>query len=365
MKARAKISVWFKGLFRLKQLAVLRVTLGREGQHQYSAYLLELEAEQVKAGAEQGPLKDIGHFGKSFPKVPVLLCLNGKGVLGKTIPAADLTSEAALAQALPGADPGDFYVQSLKVYNGTQPETRLEVIRKPLADELSAQLEAAGYPVVGLCLGEDAGLRDNAAKVLLGAGGVTAAAPPMQERLLQLRAKARLSGVFALTGVGLLLLLLLNFLLLSHYTAEVEQLALQQNLKGSEVKKYALLETELSSRAAFLRTSGFSGYRFAWLTGAVMASRPAGVIVTEFSINPLKQQAFASGGRKVYDAGKMIIRGQSEGAAEVNGWLYGLRAMDWVKHCELSGYVVSRDTGKGEFTVAIEMRPYREQQHQE
>lgn len=365
MNAGAKISVWFKGLFRLKQLAVLRVTLDREGQHQYSAYLLELEAEQIKVAAEQGAPKNVAHFSKNFPKMPVLLCLNGKGVLGKTIPAADLTGEAALAQALPGADPGDFYVQVLKVYNGAQPETRLEVVRKPLADELSAQLEAAGHPVVGLCLGEAAGLQDNAVKVLLGAGGVTAAAPAMQEQLVQLRAKVRLSGMFALTGVGLLLLLLLNFLLLSHYTAEVERLALQQNLKGSEVKKYALLETEVGSRAAFLRTSGFSGYPFAWLTGAVMASRPAGVVVTEFSINPLRQQTFASGGRKVYEAGKMIIRGQSDGAAEVNGWLYGLRAMDWVKYCELSGYVVSRDTGKGEFTVSIDMAPYRSQEIKE
>ena len=40
-------------------------------------------------------------------------------------------------------------------------------------------------------------------------------------------------------------------------------------------------------------------------------------------------------------------------SVELNGWLHQIRSMNWVKNCDLVSYNFNKESGKGEFMLAL------------
>ncbi|HKG08737.1 MAG TPA: hypothetical protein VKB19_19865 [Pedobacter sp.] len=344
-----------KDLFRLRRLIVLQVDSGRVGADMISDYELILSGEQMQVSGKQEGLKNIAHFSKQHKPGPVVLCLSGKIVLSKTAPSGGLSGTQVFAQTLPNAKIDDFYIQSSFEAENSQ----ISVIRKETVDLWVDELKVNGFNVVALLLGNPVGFKDNAIRLMLGAGVIKADHAGLKESLEQEVAKSRLKGISMVFVAALFILLLLNFLLFSHYTDRTNQLQRENNITGTQVEKFQEMEQELQQKASLIRNAGWTGgHAYAWITDRLMASKPAAILVSGFSINPLKETSTLAE-PEVYEAGQIKISGSSEDAAVLNNWLHQIRSMGWVKNCEMNVYGQNRDTGKGDFVIQIHLNDYQ------
>lgn len=356
----AKIKRWFE----LRDLTGLEARLGSDGVETVHACTLQIAGDHLSVEAERTGLKNIAHFAKHFKPVPVALCLSGKGVLSKKIQDTAATAQQALQQVLPNANAADFYLQL--------EADSLSLIRKNIADPVLAELSASGFRVISLNLGgqgstnipgkikpELAGAYSAAFQVLLGQEQAEVSSPELEEHKQQVYAKAKLMGRGLVLGCTLLVLLLVNFFLFTHYQSAAEKLAFRKTRSGQEIKKFQQMESGIMQKTMLITTAGWAGgYPYAWLTGELMSSRPLAIGISVFSINPQKIQAIVSSREAVYETGKIRISGTCDKAATLNNWLFEIRAKDWVKDCGILSYEFNKESGKGQFTIDIAINDY-------
>ena len=347
----------FKDLFRLRRLIVLQIRLENDGLTTCHVYELNLSGEKLQVTDRKSGFKNIAHFSRLFRPGPLMLCLSGRGVLSKQIDRQRLTDEQVFAHTLPNARPDDFYMQ----WVAREDLTAVSVVRKEVADPYIEELTRGGFEILALNLGpETAEQQENAIKLLLGAETVKAGYPGLQENYDQVVAKARFQGMLMLSGLVLLLVLLINFFFFSVYSDKTEQLMRQNNITGAQVKKYQEMEETLQQKAVLIKHAGWTGgYPCAWLTDRLMASKPFDIGISGFTINPLRlSQPSTTVPDEVYETGKIRINGNSGDASTLNNWLHKIRAMNWVKTCDIASYGLNRDISRGEFVIEISISDY-------
>ena len=347
----------FKDLFRLRRLIVLQIRLENDGLTTCHVYELNLSGEKLQVTDRKSGFKNIAHFSRLFRPGPLMLCLSGRGVLSKQIDRQRLTDEQVFAHTLPNARPDDFYMQ----WVAREDLTAVSVVRKEVADPYIEELTRGGFEILALNLGpETAEQQENAIKLLLGAETVKAGYPGLQENYDQVVAKARFQGMLMLSGLVLLLVLLINFFFFSVYSDKTEKLMRQNNITGAQVKKYQEMEETLQQKAVLIKHAGWTGgYPCAWLTDRLMASKPFDIGISGFTINPLRlSQPSTTVPDEVYETGKIRINGNSGDASTLNNWLHKIRAMNWVKTCDIASYGLNRDISRGEFVIEISISDY-------
>jgi len=339
-----------KDIFHLKELMLLDMHQDREGRLSLSVYLLSRAGDKIRVTANNTDLKNITHLAKQYAAgIPVALNLSGKGVLEKQISGNNLSATEAFNLALPNSKIEDFYIQ----LSSTKTPT-VTMVRREAADLCLNELSGAGLVVVFLSLNLDESEWKKAGiNVLLGLESEGVKQPKLTWNLEQLQAKAKLKGIGVLSAVIMLVTLLINFFCFVTYSEKVNRLERQHNVSKDKVGKYQMIEADVSERIDLIKTTGWTGgYPLAWLTDRVMASKPSTIGMSEFVINPLKSRSSEQSPISLENL-KVLIRGNSYDASEVNSWLFQIRAMDWVKDCELVSYNFNRDSGKGEFTLAL------------
>jgi len=343
-----------KDVFRLRHMLVLQLEWIGEEPGSFSAFELKLSGDHMQVLQEKAGLKGIYHFSKLYKARTVVLCLSGKGILSKRIAAAGISDQEVFSRAIPNAKPEDFYQQ----LRSTGESVELTVLRKERADPLIAELKESGFEVLALCLGPEAAERNNLVRLMLDVEALKVGDPLLEEKLEQERAKAKFQGLAMVSAAVLLPLLLINFFLFMHYSDELASLQRQQQISGQQVRKFQGMEDEISAQTRFIQSAGWTGgYPYAWITDRLMASKPAEIRISGFWINPAR--AVAGNSTVVdYESGRLKLSGLSAEAAVLNNWLHALRAMNWLKRCDMVGYQLNKDSGAGEFTVEIELNAY-------
>jgi hypothetical protein len=363
-----------KGWFELRELTGLEIRLGADGVEAVHACRLQLSGDRLSVTDQHEGLKNIAHFGKHYKAGPVALCLSGRGILVKKIQPVPAVDQHVIQQVLPNANIGEFYCQLENAAGEGRAADHavLSLIRKSVADPLIAALSALGFQVVSLRLGHPPGekagskIKPELVPAYSAAFGVLLAQEhpevenqELNENKIQVFAKAKVMGIAAVFGCALLVLLLLNFFLFTHYQAEAGKLTFRKTRSGQEVKKFQQMESGIARKTSLITSAGWTGgYPYAWLTGQLMTGRPAAVEITLFSINPLKAQALVTSREEVYETGKIRISGTCDKAATLNNWLFEIRAREWVKDCSIKAYELNKESGKGQFTIDIDISDY-------
>ncbi|WP_285060255.1 hypothetical protein [Pedobacter ginsengisoli] len=357
-----------RGWFELGTLIGAEIRLGQDGTESVQACTLQISGDRMTVKDQHTGLKNITHFAKHYKPGPLAVCLTGKGILTKQIQPIAVASEQVISQVLPNANAADFYFQ-LEQRDG---HAVVSLVRRPVADDLIKELTALGFQVICLSLGalrngqatsnlkpELMPAYDSAFQVLLKQEltGVDHAA--LNENRLQAFARAKVGGIAAVFGCVMLVLLVINFFMFSHYEAEAGRLSLKRNRSGMQVKKFQQMESDIQQKTSLITSAGWAGgYPYSWLTGQLMAGRPSAVAITQFSINPLKIQSGATSTAEIYETGKIRVSGTCDQAATLNNWLQEVRAKEWVKDCGILNYELNRESGKGQFTIDIEISDY-------
>jgi hypothetical protein len=357
-----------RGWFELSTLTGAEIRLGQDGVEAVLACTLQVSGDRMAIKDQHAGLKNIAHFAKYYKPGPLALCLTGKGILTKEIQPVAVTSQQLIGQVLPNANAADFYFQ-LDQKAGL---TLVSIVRRSVADGLIKELTALGFPVVSLSLGtladEDAvsGVKPelmsayySAFQVLLKQEIVGVDHAVIKENRLHAFAKAKVIGIAVVFGCVMLVLLMVNFFMFNHYETEAGRLSLKRNRSGMQVKKFQQMESDILQKTSLVASAGWAGgYPYAWLTDQLMAGRPAAVAISGLSINPLKIQRATISAAEIYETKKIRISGTCDKAATLNNWLFEIRAKAWVKDCGIMTYELNKESGKGQFTIDIEISDY-------
>jgi hypothetical protein len=339
-----------KDMFLLRELILLDLHQDRDGKLSLSVSELIRSGNKIKVSKKHADLKNITHFAKQYSTgMPVAINLSGKGILQKEIDGNKLSAIEAFNIALPNSNSSEFYIQ----WAPNEVQT-ITMVRREAANLVFNELSRERHVVVSLSLNlEESMLKKQGIALLLGLEKVGVEQPILTWNLEQLLAKAKLKGIGLLSAMVMFTLLFVNFACYVSYSNKVAMLEQQHNVSQDKVGKYQMIEADVKERIGLITSIGWTGgHNLAWLTDRLMASKPLSIGMSEFVINPIKKRS-SEEQPIAFENLKILIRGNSEEAVELNNWLHEIRAMDWVKDCELVSYNYNKESGKGEFMLAL------------
>jgi hypothetical protein len=338
-----------KDMFHLCRLVLLTIHQDRDGKFILSSCELFRSGDKITV-SKHSEFKNILHFSKQHkPGMPVVLNVSGKGILAKEVDENSLSATEAFKLVLPNSKAEDFYFQKL-----SGERLQIVMVRHEIANSYLYELSDAGLVVLSLCLNLDESEHKKAGiNLLLGLENIEVELPVLRGNLEQLQAKVKLKGIGILTAVSILIALLVNSFCYVTYSAKVTELEKEHNFTKDKVDRYQTIESDVSEKIHFIKSTGWTGgYPLAWLTDRVMASKPSSIEMSELRINPFLEKSLDEKS-VVYENLRIIMRGRSNDAVELNGWLQKIRSMTWVTNCELVSYTFNKESGKGEFLLAL------------
>lgn len=337
--------------------------------------------------------------------IPLAIAFTGKGILHRRIagdPAGD--PKLFLSKVLPNASVKDFYFQ---VFSAAQDEQLVSVLRKSAVDAMLEQLK--DFSVVECSLGplavvnclplleeykaelqfgnhslhlqddlpEDVQYAENAStQELFNLGGqkvegelLPAFAIAFQQLLpAEQRAKAQVDELdsskedflqkklFVAGGkvllVSVLLLLLGNYFLFSHYWSEKTELESKLQINGGALADLRNLEKQVEVKRTFLKQAGLlRGSNHSYYADQIAAGLPNAILLSRMNLAPrLKLNEEDSIGFK---PGRVEISGSCSQSIVLNKWLQDIKTKSWVKSATLESYLQDKNMKQGEFKVAL------------
>jgi hypothetical protein len=337
----------------LGKLLLLAINQDRDGKISLSSCELTRAGDKITVSKKNSELKNITHFAKQHQSgTPVVLTLSGKVVLQKEAVGTTSSALEAFNLTLPNSKADDFYLQWL-----SGESQRITMVRKEAADSIMNELSDLGFVVVSLSLNlDEAELKKAGVNLLLELEVVAVGQPMLVHNLEQIRAKEKLKGIGLITACLVFVTLVVNILLNATFSEKAIQLRQQQDLSLDKVGKYQMIESDVVEKISLIKTTGWTGgYPLAFLTDRVMASKPVTIGMSQFVINPLMTKDSDERG-VAYENLKILINGNSNDAAELNNWLHKIRSMTWVRDCELVSYSYNKESGRGEFMLALNIQ---------
>jgi Tfp pilus assembly protein PilN len=149
-------------------------------------------------------------------------------------------------------------------------------------------------------------------------------------------------------------LLLLNFLLFSYYSSKNDLLLGQVSQSTASVESVRVAENNIANNEKLLKELGwYKGVRHAWLADQLGQSIPAGINLTEISINPLNTVESNRLRQEVYKTGTIHISGEANDLTSMNEWMYALKAKTWPRGVNLDSFAPSPENSKQHFAITI------------
>lgn len=328
---------------------MLTIHHDREGKVMLSSCELVRSGDKITV-SKYSEFKNILHFSKQYESgMPVVLNLSGKGILEKEVSGNSLSAIEAFRLALPNSKAEEFYIQKL-----SGEILKIAMVRRETADSYLNELSGPGLVVVSLCLNlKESEFKKAGINLILGLENLGVDLSVLKDNLEQLQARTKLKGISILSAFSMFMALLVNFFCYSTYSDKVTTLEKEHNVTQDKVDRYQTIEADVSEKIQLIKTTGWAGgYPLAWLTDRVMASKPSSIEMSEFFINPFHERILDEKSKSQENL-KILMRGSSNDAVELNGWLHQIRSMNWVKNCDLVSYNFNKESGKGEFMLAL------------
>ncbi|MEM9023003.1 MAG: hypothetical protein AAGB22_04640 [Bacteroidota bacterium] len=343
---------------------------------------------------------------EALPKgPPVVLTLNGKGIIHRQLPEHETPDAQVVHQTLPNARIQDFYLQRYR--GGTHLHSA--IVRRSVLDAVLQQFESKGYRVVDVVLGpfslvgirpliapdatelvlerhqlrlnggaleeyrqlktaEDSSYilgdeRLRATHLLPFAAGFEGFYPHPQRQPLEApalgnaRKEQQQKRLFEVAGWSVLLILfgalLVNFLLYDHYRQQKDTLQASLSLNQEQFERLTLLQQEFSDKQALVESTGvLSAPRLSYYADQLALSTPKRITLTELELHPLAKKIKQ---KEQINFTQQAIRleGIALRSIDLNGWIQDLTDMEWVADVRLVNYSRDPKQNTGEFELNI------------
>lgn len=321
---------------------------------------------------------------------PVLLLLLGKKVLTKSAP---LTSEQeeylVFEKTFPNVNPGDAFFQVHKV-KGQQlvsvirKETLLEVMDKLIAEKLdlvdvgvsenvfaeiieslsheeqksirvsldepsveSTTANCMGYSMPAECV----------PSFLVGinffsVGIQSGSTEEIEEARRDWHYKVLFKQTMTFSSIGLFILLLINFLVFSHYSVLNEELEVQTNGYNAQIAELQKLKEDREEMKSFLAVNGEDDGQLAMMGDQLAAIVPKEVALSRMSFNPMERHLKRENLFR-YTQGVIVIEGSTKRYTDFGSWVAKVKEFKWVESVDILGYEESASNHEGQFSIKI------------
>lgn len=402
-----------------KKVHGLEIVINDEGQYILHHVTLQKDRSVINVAAH-----GTSHSFESLPEQLSSDCLlnitlSGRGILHKKIEGVMPEKDTALIQqVLPNARPDDFYVQTREAYQGYY----VSLIRKNVLDSLFTQLNQLGYFIGSVQLG-GAGLRvlpglfenidnrqnplhigshqlsfsdegildqyvykksENEERFQLGEEALTACyvlpylmalqtflPEGFTETLDYAAARAckkeykekQYFKPLLYGSAGLVLLILMvNFILFSHYEQQQNELGSKSGYYSRMAGKLDSLKTTVRKKETFLKNAGWlAPSRLSFYADRIARSVPSSIQLTALNINPMDEAAMKEERRYVFSPGNIYIKGTCHNAIYVNRWMKKLNQFSWLSQVSLRDYSHDFRGDKGKFYIETSLKVYSSQ----
>jgi Tfp pilus assembly protein PilN len=341
-----------------------------------------------------------------LPKgIPVALTLTGKGIIHKNIQSVEeATDHQRFQQAFPATEQKNFYVQHYQQgANGL-----LSIMRKEGVDELLEKLRRAGLKIYMFSLGgmptvhiwpqlnfygttlqyaghgfvlteerhfvsysTDVNLKSpfpikieqepipeenllayaSAFQLILHdkLQPITANVESVEEEFATYLANAQLKKKAIFFLMALFMVLLVSFLLFSHYNQQNEQLLREVGAQTASADQVDLLKKEIVKNEQLLKELQWNGgYNYGWLLNEIGSSMPRQLTLQEVLLNDFRTEE-----EKTERRPNIKITGTTANLTAVNNWIFVLKEKTWVKNAKLQKFQEDPESDNYQFNILI------------
>lgn len=337
---------------------------------------------------------------KTDAKLPVILVMNGKGVLNKEI---DFDNESDVNWQK-NIDYATIYYTSLK--NGKS--NFISFCRRNTVDETILKFQKNNFQVVDIYIGSFlSALLYNAVKkdtitsgdlILefeneklagfskpiepakkenydIGKDNISSKALPLYGALLhfflkptevsktkndtllvdEIIYKKAFNYFGAAMLIGFLVSLLTSYLLIQYYGSKNAELNLQNVYSNQSYQKILDLEKQKENKLNILKESGYLSSKFLSYYGyELMKSVPSDLSLNEVNIIPANKEVKANK-KMLFEFKTIMVKGETFNESSFNNWMEGLKKMDWIAHFEIISLKKDKKN-KSQFEIKITIK---------
>ncbi|TRW97024.1 PilN domain-containing protein [Flavobacterium gawalongense] len=155
--------------------------------------------------------------------------------------------------------------------------------------------------------------------------------------------------------IGFLTTLLVSYLLIQHYGSKNAELNLQNVYSNQSYQLILDLEKQKEKKQSILKESGFLSSKFLSYYGyEIIKVIPQDISLTELNITPLNKETKANQ-KMNFEARTIIVKGETFKESSFNGWMEGLKKMNWLQHFEIISLKKDKKN-KSQFEVKITIK---------
>jgi hypothetical protein len=394
----------------LKKVAGIELTFLSENTYVINCIILEVKKEKVIVTETYYNIKSIHELSKKIPELtPVALVLNGKGLIHKKTTAI---GNSLSSDILPGVNPNDFLFQ----YTNGLPSIEVSIIRKAVADKIitalnelkiyTCSLSLAFYDIAYITeLIEHNGtisttqynldfynkkiqayqtsnieekdllvkpeiniateyIKSNfliayaAAIKLLSQGlksvdSVNLKSIAYNQNKLQETTLLKLYA-FSFLG-GILVLLLINFFVYSHYYSENNELLSSYQFSIQQGVKYDTLKKNITDKKQFLGAAGWlnDSKMISFYADRIAATVPESVTLINLNIYPAISKFTLGSKQWSFQQDAILITGKCDDPSLLDNWVKEMGTIKNVSQSKINSYIFKKQGETGIFIAEI------------
>jgi hypothetical protein len=339
-------------------------------------------------------------------KYPLVVSVQGKGVLSKPVGIIDEdTEETLISKVLPNAEAKDFYISKP---NYSINKGLVSVIRKETCEQTLELLP--GNRIISLSIGANQisilpQLIDNTRtwyfnnqQWILENKQVKISKPTVEDRIPDwqkvgderiptacLEAYAHViayfaeslngsislaqvdknkkellfSKLFMLSGWTILILLfsilLINFLLFDNYNKKFEQLNAELQQNSMVLAQMDTLSKQVEFKENFIEYNNTGQTKYSFYIDRLADLLPKNIVLVDLYVQPFEKR-IKQGKETLVEKDKFVVKGVTKNSTILNSWVKDIQKEDWVFDTELIEYNREAANLSGEFELAIDIK---------
>lgn len=409
-------NIRLENMLKSKSSTGLEVTLMPDGSHQF--YLVVLKKQQATLVTEKqiGPLYSFNDVQAHIdPKAPLILVINGKGIVHRKIHRNETdTSATLLGKLLPNATVEEFVLQEVALPSD---EAFVSVIRTNVLNELMEELINHKLANIAACfLGPfvltnllpllEKNVIDNgylyannfrlqiqeeqivsletftsvpieqyrigndllSHHLLIPFAGALSYFTNAQNTIAnanlvdQLKEEFKQKQTFELRGWTLListfLILIINYLVFNNYWTKNKEMNAQLELTQVALQRYDKLKSDYDQKRKFLEQNGMlENSRTSYYADRLAKDLPASVQFTGLNIHPLKKKNPGEEDKGfLFENKSVLVSGNCKRNTELNEWMKKMKKENWVEDLTLLNYRQDNKDENGIFLIEIKLK---------
>ncbi len=398
-----KLPFDIKSLFETNRIASIEVFTDPNQHRYYNLVILEKKAKKIHIRSKKGHIHSIKELGELLTKhIPIILTLNGKGVLTKKVAHEDDDHEEdIIRRVLPNARVQDFYTQQINPEEGY---LIVSIARKEIVEDILKEFDQIKVFILDVLFGfgcmpcitellsiESGKLTIDHSRLTFKNGIIVdfstnkykkkeviyhLGEEDVEEGLIvafasgydflvnrknniddvlveHQRDEYRYFKIFKKGGMGILIVcfisLLINFLVFDSMNKRANELSVEVSSYDALLNRHSKLKEDLGKKEDIIQMLGLASQsKVSFIADRIAGTIPEGIQLSELEI--FKQSNKRKEGF-VFDRRQIVISGWSKSSLIVNDWIKKIKELEWVEDVDVADYVWEEKEGRGAFEV--------------